>query len=140
VPDPNRIHWTVTPWHRKDPAVPIITRTWMDPCPHDGREVTGFDAEAITVRDNPQAVIGIHNPACQWDEEDPDSPDCICTSYINPAPDPMFDTIHVVGYIYTLRPCGHQVSKVRIYSQEVPEPGTLGALMAEWGGVADDDT
>jgi hypothetical protein len=111
----------------------LITRTWADPCPVCGGPVTSLDAEAITVRDNPTAVISIHNPACPYDEDDPDSPDCICTTVINPAPDPLWDEEIVVGYLFTIDPCGHQTQqKIRFYQQTVPARGTLGALLADW--------
>lgn len=126
---PVTVDWQAAGWHRKDPRWPLLTRTWMDPCPVCGQPVTGFHAEAVTVTDNPYSVISIRNPACQWDERDPDSPDCICTAVINPAPSPLFDQVHVVGYRYWLRPCDHEVAKITLHSQEVPEPGTLAALM-----------
>lgn len=123
---------TMTGWRRPDPATAIQERIRTDPCPACAAEVTSVDFEAITIRDNPEAVITIHDPACPYDEPDPDTSDCTCTVLINPAPDPMLDEIHVAGVIYTLHPCGHQTPRIRISRQTRPEPGSLGALAAAW--------
>lgn len=97
-----------------------------------------MEGEAITVRDNPDAVLTVHDPYCPF-EDDPDA-DCTCTVIINPAPDPLLDEVHVVGWTYTLRPCGHQTGrKLRFYTQTRPAPGTLGELMADWAAAADED-
>lgn len=116
----------------------LVTRTWCDPCPRCGAEVTGLDATAIIVVTNEQAVIPLPNPACPWDEDDPDSGDCICSALINPAPDPMFDEQHVAGWEVTLHPCGHMRADLpKIYQETTAAPGTLGELMSDW--AAGDD-
>lgn len=119
----------------------LITRTWTDPCPVCGAEVTRADADAITVTDNPQALIPVRNPACQYDPGDPgNSPDCICTPLVNPAPDPMLDEVLITGWKYTLKPCGHRTGgTMRFYQQTTPAPGTLGELIADWAATGGDD-
>jgi hypothetical protein len=108
-----------------------VTRTWADPCPVCGGQVTSLDAEAVTVRDNPEAVLALPDPACRYDHDDPDSPDCTCSWYPNSAPPAWLDEEIVVGWRYTLWPCGHE-GQVTIYTETGPEPGTLGELMARW--------
>ncbi len=134
------MQWAARPWHRPDPAAAIEVRTWTDPCPACGAAVAALDAEAITVVSNPLSVIGLHNPACGWDEDDPDSPDCICTPVITLAPDPAYDEVHVIGYRYYLRPCGHEVAgRRRFYEERRPEAGTLGALMGAWAALGEEE-
>ena len=127
--------WRPRPWHRPDPAAAIEARSWTDPCPVCGEQVTEVYAVAQTVTDNPEAVMSIPDPVCRHGD-DPDA-DCTCTTLINPAPNPMLDWVHIVGVVYTLRPCGHATTgKVRFYEQTRPEAGTLGDLMTEWAKEA----
>lgn len=125
-------------WIRKDPAVPRVTRMWTDPCPKCGAEVTAVHAETQYVIDNPYSVIGQRHPLCQWDVNDPDSPECICgPAIVDPFPDPAYNTRVPVSTLYELRPCRCVVRKVRFYTQEKAVPGTLGELMEMWS-TADD--
>lgn len=124
--------WVPSPWHRPRPDTAIESRSWTDPCPRCGAGVTRVDGTAIVVVSNPEAVIPVRNPACLYDEDDPDSPDCICAPVVNPRPDPLLDQAHVVGAEYTLSPCGHVVPTIQVYTQTRPAAGTLGALMADW--------
>jgi hypothetical protein len=95
-----------------------------------------MDIETITVRSNPGAVLRIPDPACQYDEDDPDSPDCTCGMLVNPAPDPLLDQVHIAGYEWTLLPCGHTFAgSPRVCAQHRAKPGTLGALMEDWAGM-----
>ena len=115
----------------------MITRTWYDPCP--GLRPAGdlsFDVDTQFVRDNPEAVLSVRNPACAYDEDDPDSPDCICMAVVNPAPPAYLDVMIPVGRIITMRPCGDAFPRwppgFHVYQQTTPEPGSLGELLADW--------
>jgi hypothetical protein len=129
----------------------VITRTWYDPCPACGQQVTAFDLEPEYVIDNPTAVMSFPNPACPH-EDDPDA-DCICTVLLNPAPDPWRDEYIAIGVTVTMHPCGDVIRAPlgprgegsegsrplggllagwTIHQQTTPEPGTLGELMADW--------
>jgi hypothetical protein len=133
----------------------VITLTWTDPCPRCGAEVTAFDIEPEYVRDNPEAVLTLPNPLCPTNE-DPDA-ECICLVLVNPAADPLYDQFIAVAVTVTMHPCDHAIRAPlggdgqrgrklggllagwKIYRQEVPEPGSLGELMADWAQAADDD-
>lgn len=130
--------WHEVPWKPGQPPAARQERTWMDPCPQCGAEPNGFDGEIITVTDNPYAVIGNRNPACEWDPEDPGSPECICgPAIVNPYPDPAYNRTVPVGAVYTLVPCGHTVTKIKIYTAQRAKPKTLGALIEAWAAAAD---
>lgn len=130
----------------------MITRTWYDPCPACGEQVTGFDVEPEYVVDNPTAVLSLPNPSCPH-LADPDA-DCTCTVLINPAPDPWRDEYIAVGATFTMHPCGDVIraglgparggqgrkltglmAGWQIHQQTTPEPGSLGELMADWAAV-----
>ena len=104
----------------------MIIKRWYDPCPRCGGEVTDLDYEVETVRSNPPSVIAVPNPACPYDEDDPDSPDCICTAVPDFAPDPMFDEMIPIGATFTMRPCGDvirsggEMAGWKAYQQEMP--------------------
>ena len=124
----------------------MTTKTWYDPCPRCAGEVQGFDYEPEYIVDNPTSVIGIPSPSCPH-LADPDA-DCTCTVIINPAPDPMSDTYIAIGATFTMSPCGDvicgwsgpdgklagEMAGWRMYQQDIPEPGSLGELMADWAG------
>jgi hypothetical protein len=95
---------------------------WMDPCGECGADVTGVEARAITVTDNPDSLIVIPDPACPH-EGDP-AADCTCTVIPNPAPDPLQDEVHVVGYEYTLFPCGHHPARIQVYPASASGPAS----------------
>lgn len=126
-----------TSWHYgyHGPGEPYTARrerSWADPCPKCGTEVTGIHGVSETVVINEQSVISVPNPACPYDEDDPHTPDCICTAVVNPCPDPIFNTYRQMPAAYYLKPCGHAVATFRIYTESRAEPGTLGALYEEW--------
>lgn len=128
----------------------MITKTWYDPCPACGQEVTGLDYDVQTVRENPTAILSFPSPNCPHlvDEE----ADCTCPVLINPAPDPWYDQEVPVGAIFTFQPCKHQTCNPkdvriyqqdvpepwRVYQQDVPEPGSYGELVYEWAQLADE--
>lgn len=130
----------------------MITKTWYDPCPQCGGEITDFDYEVESVRENPDSVISIPNPACPYDADDPDSPDCICIAIPNFAPNPALDQLIPIGAVFTMRPCGDvlrapsgsggklggKMAGWKMYQQEIPEPGSLGELMQDWAPGAGD--
>lgn len=131
----------------------MIRETWYDPCPQCGGVVTGCDGQSETIKSNPMSVISSRNPACRYDDEDPDSPDCTCTAIANPCPDPFYDETIVIGMNVTLHPCEHVLHYTRgaagafvtgrsgrvtwkIYQRDRPEPNTLGELMQMWSDDA----
>lgn len=129
----------------------MVTKYWNDPCPQCGGEATGIAIHYEHVRGNPQAMLSLPDPACGYDPDDPDSPDCICTAIPNPAPNPALDTFHTVGATVTMQPCGDvlrvpvgsdgklggQMAGWQMYQQEIPEPGSLGELMQDWAQTAE---
>jgi hypothetical protein len=126
----------------------VITKTWADPCPACGGEVDpkGLSVDLEHVIDNPSSVLAVPDPSCLYDSGDPDSPDCTCIAIPNFHPDPALDCHVLVGATFTMYPCGCEIRVPRgrdgkfggamegwkMYQQEVPEPGSLGALMRDW--------
>lgn len=105
----------------------MITKTWYDPCPRCGGEVTGVDYAARTIRSNPDSLTAIPDPGCPH-LADPDA-DCTCIVLPNPVPDPMFDEEIVIGGDFTMHPCGDVIHAGRgglpgwkMYQQQIPEP------------------
>lgn len=104
-------------------------KTWMDPCPHCGAEVTAVHGVTHYVIYNETSVIGNRHPDCTWDPDNPDSEGCICgPAFVNPYPDPTYDQRVPTGTVFHLKPCGHTIPKLSIYMRERAAPGTLGAL------------
>jgi hypothetical protein len=83
-----------------------------DPCPVCGAAVEVIEGRAITITSNPGDLIVIPDPGCPR-ERDP-AADCTCTVVPNLVPDPLEDQVHVVGYEYTVLPCGHHPASVTI--------------------------
>lgn len=105
------------------------SKTWMDPCPACQAEVQAVHAVTHYVIYNPGEVIGNRHPDCTWDPDNPDSEECRCgPAIVNPYPNPLDDVRVPTGTTFHLKPCGHTVPTVQLYTRERAAPGTLGAL------------
>ena len=129
----------------------MITKTWADPCPNCGGEVDPkrLSVEPEYVISNPSSVLAVPDPGCAYDSDDPDSPDCTCIAIPNFHPDPALDRHIPVGATFTMQPCGCVIRAPggrggklggamkdwKMYQREVPEPGSLGALMQDWAAT-----
>jgi hypothetical protein len=102
------------------------------------------------VIDNPDSVLSIPSPDCPH-LADPDA-DCTCFVMINPSPNPAYDRHIPIATTVTMQPCGcairvplgrkgkftGELAGWSMYQRDVPEPGSLGELMADWAAMAED--